>query len=127
MYEPQQRHSLSVDQVFQPNIRFFVAQVDGEPAGCGGVGFYDGYAEVKRMYARPAVRRRGIAKAVLARLEEEARQAGHTLLRLETGIHQSDAVAFYERHGFRQCLAFGPYTGMSEAQIGTSLFYEKRL
>jgi hypothetical protein len=28
-YEAEQRHGLSVEQVFQPNVRFFVAYMDG--------------------------------------------------------------------------------------------------
>ena len=127
MYEPEQRHSLSVEQLFAPNIRFFVARLHGQPAGCGGIAFSDGYAEVKRMYSRPPLRGRGIAKALLARLEQEARQAGHAVLRLETGIRQPEAIGLYERCGFRRCAPFGPYAAMNSAQIGTSLFYEKRL
>lgn len=57
-YEPHQRHGLSVDQLFQPNLRFFLARRDGRALGCGGVAIFDDYAEVKRMYTRPAARRR---------------------------------------------------------------------
>jgi len=127
MYEAHQRHALSLDQVFQPNIRFFVARIGDEAAGCGGVALYGGYAEIKRMYSRPAVRGRGIAKALLAKLEAEARTARQTVLHLETGIHQVEAIGFYESSGFRRCEAFGPYALMRPEQIATSLFYEKPL
>src|SRR5262245_53740854 len=70
-YAADQRHALSVEQLFQPDVRFFVARLDGAAVACGGVGFYDGYAELKRMYSRPAVRGRGVAKALLRRLEAE--------------------------------------------------------
>src|SRR5215813_3600732 len=70
-YPPEQRHALSLDQLFQPNIRFFVARLAGEGIGCGGVAFLDGFAEVKRMYTRPSVRGRGIGKTLLARIERE--------------------------------------------------------
>ena len=65
-YTPDQRHALSIDQLFVPSIRFFVARADGIAVGCGGVAFLDGYAEVKRMYSKLALRRRGIATAVFA-------------------------------------------------------------
>ena len=81
-YLPEQRHALSVEQLFGGNVRFFVARVDGIAVGCGGVAFYDGYAEVKRMYTRPTARRMGVATGVLRHLEGEARGAGHTILRL---------------------------------------------
>jgi putative acetyltransferase len=124
-YSSEQRHALSVDQLFQPNIRFFVVRVADEAVACGGIGFYDGYAELKRMYSTPEVRGRGVAKALLLRLEEEAREAGVGLLRIETGIHQREALRFYEAAGYRRCGPFGPYADMAASAIETSLFYEK--
>jgi putative acetyltransferase len=94
---------------------------------CGGVAFYDGYAELKRMYSRPSVRGRGVAKALLRRLEAEARAAGATLLRIETGVYQQEALRFYEGAGFRRCGAFGPYADMPPRAIELSLFYEKEM
>src|SRR5215470_19527258 len=78
-YEPHQRHGLSLDQLFEPHVRFFLACLDGAAVACGGVALFDDYAEVKRMYTRPTARGRSVAKAVLRRLEEEARAAGKTM------------------------------------------------
>lgn len=39
-YPPEQRHGLKIDALFQPHIRFFVAQLDGTAVGCGGVAFF---------------------------------------------------------------------------------------
>ena len=126
-YAADQRHALSIDKLFQPDVRFFVARLDGAAVACGGVAFYDGYAEIKRMYSKPAVRGRGVAKAMLRRLEAEARTAGATLLRIETGLYQAEALRFYEAAGFRRCGPFGPYAEMSAHAIETSLFYEKAI
>jgi putative acetyltransferase len=126
-YAPEQKHALSVDQLFQPNIRFFLARADGAAVACGGIGFYDGYAELKRMYAKPDVRRQGVAKALLQRLEAEAHAAGIAIVRIETGNLQHAAMRFYEREGYRPCGAFGPYAQMAPGAIATSVFYEKRL
>jgi putative acetyltransferase len=126
-YLPEQRHALSLDQLFEDHVRFFVVTLDGAAVGCGGVAFYDGYAEVKRMFTRPAARRKGIAAALLRRLEDEARRAGHTVLRLETGMYQTEAMSFYEREGFERCEAFGDYVALSRQAIETSVFYEKAL
>ena len=82
-------------------------------------------AEVKRMYTRAAARGRGVAKALLTKIEDEARAAGVPVLRLETGIRQPEAIGLYERMGFRSCSAFGPYATMPATSIDTSLFYEK--
>ena len=124
-YSSEQRHALSIEQLFQPNIRFFVARVNSKAVACGGVGFYEGYAELKRMYSTPEVRGRGVAKALLIRLEAEAQEGGAGLVRIETGIHQHEALRFYEAAGYRQRGPFGPYADMSASAIETSLFYEK--
>jgi putative acetyltransferase len=126
-YSEEQRHALPVDRLFQPNIRFFIARLDGEAVACGGVGFYDGFAELKRMYSKPSVRGRGVAKKLLARLEMEASNAGRALVRIETGIYQREAMRFYEGAGYCRCEAFGPYAAMQLTAIETSVFYEKQL
>ena len=127
-YECHQRHGLSIDGIFQPHVRFFIARADdGTAIGCGGVASFDGFAEVKRMYVRPAFRGRGFARALLARIEAEARELGHTLLRLETGDRLFDAMRLYERAGFHPCPAFGEYAAMEPHRIEASRFYEKIL
>jgi putative acetyltransferase len=127
VYAPEQRHGLSLEQVFQPNVRFFIARINGRAVGCGAVAMFDGYAEVKRMYTREAARGGGVGKALLARLEQEARDAGRPVLRLETGTYQVAAIGLYEGFGFRSCGAFGHYAGLPPQQIAASLFYEKPL
>ena len=126
-YLPEQHHYLPFEQLFDGNVSFFAARVDGVAVGCGGVAYYDGFAEVKRMYTRPTARRQGIAAAVLRQLEGEAKRAGYSLVRLETGMYQAEAIAFYEREGFERCDAFGEYASMSPQAIETSVFYEKSI
>lgn len=127
LYEPQQRHGLALEAIFQPHIRFFVARLEGEAAGCGGVALFDGFAEIKRMYVRPAHRGRGIADALMTRFVAETAAAGLSLLRLETGEHQHAAIRFYKRSGFGGCDAFPPYAQMPQSAISTSVFMERRL
>ena len=127
LYEPHQRHGLSIEQVFEPKIRFFVAFLDGEAVGCGALALFDDYAEVKRMYTREAARGSGVGKALLARIEREARDAGKRVLRLETGTYQAAAIGLYEGYGFRPCGAFGHYADLPPHRIAASLFYEKSL
>ena len=127
VYEAHQRHGLSIAQLFEPHVSFFLARLVGLAVGCGGVAVFDDYAEVKRMYTRPVTRGRGIAKAVLHKIEDEARGAGVTVLRLETGTQQREAMGLYERMGFRLRGPFGPYAAMPAHNIETSLFFEKVL
>ena len=126
-YEPHQRHGLPIAQLFEPHVRFFLARLDSTALACGGVALFDDYAEVKRMYTRPAARGRGLAKAVLRRLEEEAHAAGKPVLRLETGHFQPEAVGLYRGAGFMSCGPFGHYARMPARDIELSLFFEKRL
>lgn len=126
-YEPEQRHGLSLEALFKPHIRFFVATNDSVPVGCGGVGFFDGYAEVKRMFVRPTARGAGVAEAIVERIQQECREAGQPNLLLETGIHQHAALRFYERVGFERCGAFGPYALLAPEVAATSVFFGMRL
>jgi putative acetyltransferase len=127
VYEAHQRHGLAIEQLFEPNVRFFLARLDGLVVGCGGVAIFDDYAEIKRMYTRPVARGRGVAKALLRKIEEEARGAGKSVLRLETGTYQQEAIGLYEAMGFQPRGPFGPYAAMPARNIETSLFFEKVL
>jgi putative acetyltransferase len=126
-YLPEQHHSVPFEQLFDGSVTFFVVRIDGVAVGCGGVAFGDGFAEVKRMYTRPTARRQGVATAVLRELEAVAKRAGCSVLRLETGMYQSEAIAFYSREGFEECDAFGDYASMTLREIETSVFYEKTI
>jgi putative acetyltransferase len=126
-YTPEQRHGLALDAIFAPNIRFFLARLNGAAVGCGGVASFADFAEVKRMHVRDVARGRGVAQALLARIEEEASDAGFSLLQLETGARQIAALRFYRRAGFQICAAFGGYATMAPQAIATSVFLEKRL
>ncbi|MFI5024414.1 MAG: GNAT family N-acetyltransferase [Alphaproteobacteria bacterium] len=126
-YAAEQRHGLALDAIFQPHVRFFVARIRGSPVGCGGVALFSDFAEIKRMYVRSEARGHGVADTIIARLAAEASDAGLTVLRLETGMHQIAAIRFYRRCGFQPCGVFEPYSSMPPQAITTSIFLEKRL
>ena len=89
---------------------FLVARLDGSAVGCGAVRFIDPTtAEVKRMYVAPSARRTGVGRMILTELETFARARGATLLVLETGVRQTEAIALYERFGFTPVPCFGEY------------------
>lgn len=122
-YPPESRHGYPVDKLLRERVTFFVARQDGTPVGCCGVLLVAGqYAELKRMYVRPDFRGSGIGRLLLERVAEYSRNAGQTLLRLETGIYQKAAIVLYEREGFRRIPPFGPYW-----DDPVSLCYEKKL
>ena len=109
-YPRTSQHGYSVEKLLREAVAFFVIRCDGAAAGCGGVQIYGTeYAELKRMYVRPSFRRLGLGRAILVHLAAHARRGGAAALRLETGIHQSAAIALYESFGFRRRSPFGEY------------------
>jgi putative acetyltransferase len=123
LYPSESRHGYSVQKLIAQGVAFFVIRVDGVPAGCGGVQLFGTeYGELKRMYVRPAFQGRGLAKMLLDHLAAHAASRGVGLLRLETGIHQKEAIGLYERAGFRGIPPFGDYKEDPLAR-----FYEKRI
>jgi putative acetyltransferase len=121
-YPATSRHGFSVERLVAEGVDFFVLRSDGVPAGCGGILFVDNeYGEIKRMYVRPEFRGQGLGRRILEHLTRHATSRGITLLRLETGIHQLEAITLYERQGFRRIPPFGPYTDDPQ-----TLCYEKR-
>ena len=121
-YTPESRHAFSVERLLREGVVFFVMRSEGEAVACGGVKLFDEYAEVKRMYVRPAYRGRGLGKGILNRLSERAVENQLELLRLETGIYQTEAVKLYEAYGFKRRSPFGEYK-----EDPLSLYFEKSI
>ncbi|GAB2882553.1 GNAT family N-acetyltransferase [Streptomyces deserti] len=101
-----------------PNGVYLIAYDEtGRPVASGGwrrqdkndEGNEDGDAELKRMYVVREMRGRGLARRMLAALEENARVAGRTRMVLETGTEQPEAIALYSSSGYEPCAKFGYY------------------
>ncbi|GJF23131.1 MULTISPECIES: GNAT family N-acetyltransferase [Streptomyces] len=114
-----------------PNGLYLVAYDENDvPVASGGwrsqdangEGNRDGDAELKRMFVIEQVRGRGLARRILAALEEDARTAGRSRMVLETGTKQPEAVALYLSSGYEPCEKFGYYRFHEE-----SLCYAKAL
>src|ERR1700732_2367703 len=123
LYPQESRHGFSIEKLLKEAVAFFVMRHAGMAAGCGGVKLFGTtYGEIKRMYVRPQFRGLGLGKLMLQHLADYALQQGVMVLRLETGIHQSEAIGLYERSGFERIPPFGAYK-----EDPLSLFFEKRL
>ncbi|WP_243715406.1 GNAT family N-acetyltransferase [Micromonospora sp. KC207] len=99
-----------------PAIRFLLAEADGRPVGCCAVQPFptpDTAAELKRMYVAPEARGRGVAARLLAEAERTAASFGHTEMRLETAVHQPEAIALYTRAGYLPIPNYPPYQDKS--------------
>lgn len=123
VYAPENRHGLPIAALQDESVTFLVARWEGIAVGCGAIKFFEeDYAEVKRMYVTPQYRGKGVAQALIKHLERLSLENGFYILRLETGVHQNDAVRLYEQAGFSRCPPFGKYL-----DDGVSLCYEKVL
>lgn len=121
LYPEESRHGYSVDKLLSEGVDFFLVHYRGKPVGCGGVQLFGTeYGELKRMYISPAFRGLGLARTLVDHLAEHALHQGVSILRLETGVHQAEAIRLYEGMGFRQIPPFGPYR-----PDPLSLFYER--
>lgn len=95
-----------------PDGGFFVAYLDGQPVGCGAWrshGLSAEVAEVKRVYVHASARRTGLARHIMAVLEDDARTHGRKRIILETGTGQPEAIALYEALGYERIPNFGYY------------------
>ncbi|WP_406160321.1 GNAT family N-acetyltransferase [Streptomyces sp. NBC_01005] len=105
--------------MFEPPNGLYLLAYDARdrPVATGGwrtqdrndEGYSDGDAELKRMFVIPEGRGNGLARRILAALEDDARAAGRIRMVLETGDQQPEAIALYTSSGYTPCEKFGHY------------------
>jgi putative acetyltransferase len=123
LYPAESNHLMDIDSLLQGDVLFLVARgVDGAAVGCAALVNRGGYGEIKRMFVDEAQRGRGTGRQLLEHIGMFAAMCGLRELKLETGIHQPEALALYERFGFVRCGPFGDYQ-----PDPLSVFMEKRL
>jgi putative acetyltransferase len=109
---PQSVHALDLDGLRRPEVTFWTVWADGELLGCGALKELDpSHGEIKSMRTASEHRRRGVAKAMLKHIVEEATRRRYHRLSLETGaqVEFEAAQKLYESFGFTFCPPFGNY------------------
>jgi len=97
---------LSVEEMRPPQGIFLVARHDRHLVG--GVGLRSiaepdlHFAEVKRLWVRPDLRREGIGLVLMKEIESRARELRYLTLFLETGPAQPEALALYRSNGWTE-------------------------
>ena len=123
LYPAESNHLVDVSTLEKDTVSFLVARKDGSIVGCCAlVEAADGTAEIKRMFVDPEARGLKIGKLLMDALIERGRELSLSAIRLETGIHQPEAIGLYRRYGFVEIEPFGAYK-----PDPLSLFMERRL
>jgi len=102
--------------------RALLACVDGAPAA--GVVFRpygDGDAELRRLYVRPAFRRRGLARALLRAVLDEASALGYRRVVLITSDEFEGATDLYTSEGFASIEPYRPAAARAALAMGREL------
>ncbi|WP_433650836.1 GNAT family N-acetyltransferase [Micromonospora zamorensis] len=99
------------DDLTHPSGLLLLAHHGADLAGCAGLRWHSGWAELTRVFVRPAHRGAGGGAALLTAVEQHARAAGAEAIRLDTRADLFEARALYARHGYVEIPAYshGPY------------------
>ena len=122
LYPPESNHLDSIEELSKSNAFFLAAFIDSAIFGIGLVKLIENYGEIKRVYVPENHRGKGIAIALMEELEKYLIKQAMAYARLETGIHQTEAIGLYERLGYHRIDPFGDYK-----EDPLSIFMEKKL
>ncbi len=105
----------------EPDATYVLATSEGRPVAYGGIrpqppipgesSPMDRVAEIKRMWVDDGWRGAGLGSRMLRHLEDLAREQGYTQVALDTNGTLSEAIAMYERFGYRRIARYNdnPY------------------
>ena len=111
-FDPTLGISAHAHELTPPAGLLLVARLREEPVGCGALKFHeDAIGEIKRMWVAPHARGLGLGRRLLLALEHAAREAGMTVLHLETNRTLTEAIQLYRDSGYQEVAAFNdePY------------------
>jgi len=122
LYPAESNHFVDIASLSDGSTIFLVARKDGAAIGCGAMMLREGYGEIKRMFVASDARGLGLGRKLIDALEASRPADICSVFRLETGIHQADAIRLYENAGYVRRGPFGDY-----ADDTLSVFMEKKL
>jgi DNA-binding MarR family transcriptional regulator/ribosomal protein S18 acetylase RimI-like enzyme len=111
-FDPSISISADAHELVPPAGVLVVARLRQKAIGCAALKFHGTEpAELKRMWIATAARGLGLGRRLLAEMEGRARDAGVTVLRLETNRTLTEAIELYRRHGYHETERFSdePY------------------
>jgi DNA-binding MarR family transcriptional regulator/N-acetylglutamate synthase-like GNAT family acetyltransferase len=111
-FDPALTLRADVHALTPPAGAFYIARLHGRPVGCGALKLHGREpAELKRMWIASDARGLGLGRRLLHELEQHARRAGASAVRLETNRALREAIALYRGTGYVEVDAFNaePY------------------
>ncbi|MBP2558790.1 putative acetyltransferase [Neorhizobium galegae] len=123
LYPTESNHMVDAATLEGPGVSFFVARDGDTILGCGAlVEAGDGIGEIKRMFVDEAARGLKLGRRLMDAILQRGGELNLAAIRLETGIHQPQAIGLYRACGFSE---IGPFSNYRADPL--SIFMEKRL
>ncbi|GAB2874859.1 GNAT family N-acetyltransferase [Microbulbifer echini] len=122
---PESVHALKSNDRKDTTITFWSARINGVLAGCGALKEISAsQGEIKSMKTSRLFLRKGVARAVLEEILQEAKRRNYREVKLETGSSEpfTPAVTLYRQYGFKPCNPFANYR-----EDPHSLFLSKKI
>lgn len=95
--EQQVAYDGEIDE-FEESAVHVLGEIDGEPVAAGRLRFLDDWAKLERIAVRPGWRDRGLGRAMVEFLLDEARRRGYRRFTMHAQEH---LVEFYRELGFK--------------------------
>lgn len=127
-YFSPERRQQALDEVpirfLPPQGVALIARLGGTPVGCVlGYPLAPGVAEMKRLFVLPQARGRGLGRALVEALAARMADRGHPVIRLDTAVFLTEAIALYRSAGF---VEIAPYVDLPPGSEETAVFMERR-
>ena len=122
LYPPESNHLESIEALSKNNVIMYGCKMNGTLVAIGATELMENYGELKRIYVSPQSRGENLASKIIDKLESDIKNSGLKHSRLETGIHQKEALGLFQKMGYTKRRPFGEY-----AEDPNSVFMEKHL
>lgn len=107
------------------DARVYLARWEGRPAGCIAISpFDDDTLEVEKFYVDPVFRGKGIGRALMAALLDDAAKSGRSRILIHTTVYMQNAVSLYRSFGFAEC---APFRDVPASVIHAEIFMSRLL
>jgi GNAT superfamily N-acetyltransferase len=123
-FDPVGKEEALTHMLFTPGarLRCLIAEVDGKAIGYASfsveVSTWDAgrYMHMDCLFLRPAARSKGIGRALMRRIAQEALAQGVTRMQWQTPSFNADAIRFYDRLGPGKKEKFRMFLGEEETR-----------